>query len=52
MFRNVARFLKSCDLHVLFLFFFSDVRIMCIEMLHVSQRVKSIHLSQTGYFFV
>ena len=50
-FYNIARFANmffsssACFVS----FFLSDVRILCIEILHVYQRVESIHKIQTGF---
>ena len=45
MFFNVARVPKSCKLNI----FFILVIIRSIEMLHVFQRIESIHETQAGF---
>ena len=50
MFHNVAGVPKNCKLNNFFPFFhFFSGRIMYIEMLHVFQRVESIHKTKAGF---
>ena len=46
IFRNVEGVLNGCQLQFLLFFFFLFYRILFIEILHLSQRVESIHETQ------
>ena len=66
IFRNVARVPKNCKLDIFFshffLFFWNylhrlfklfkllAIRIVCVEVLHVFQRVESIHDTKAGFY--
>ena len=63
IFRNVARVPKNCKLDIFFSHFFLffrnylhrlfkllAIRIVCLEVLHVLQRVESIHDTKAGFY--
>ena len=63
IFRNVARVPKNCKLDIFFSHFFLffrnylhrlfkllAIRIVCLEVLHVFQRVESIHDTKAGFY--